>query len=59
MSVCFAKGCDREIPRSHLMCVGHWRQVAPTLQQAVITHYRNRNRREWSRAAMAARKSIS
>lgn len=58
MSTCFAKMCDREIPESHLMCADHWRQVAPALQQAVIAHYRSRNRSAWARAATAARRSI-
>lgn len=59
MSICFAKMCDREIPGHHLMCLEHWRQVAPALQQAVISHYRSRNRSAWARAAMAARRSIA
>lgn len=37
---CQATGCQREVPRSHLMCPDHWRMVPAHLRREVWAAWR-------------------
>jgi hypothetical protein len=41
VKTCAAPGCNAVIPRSHLMCVHHWRKVPPDVQREVYVRLKS------------------
>lgn len=61
MHPCYARSCDVQVPRWHLMCHRHWWKVPALIRWRVKLAYRNRVRdgwEPWLEAANAAREAL-
>jgi len=54
MGICYAKNCEKEIPRERLMCLAHWKLVSPETQREVWAAFRRQDNRamvaSWQKA---------